>query len=141
MTSTRDPGCSPHGAAGPGPVPASDGVGGVLVERREHRTRVVLRGEVDVDLAPALDEAAEVARAAAVPVEVDASRVTFMDSTGVAFLARLAARAEPRVVLVRPTAVVQFVLEVTAVSSLLDVEAGGPEAGTGTGTQAGTEQA
>ena len=137
MTTTRDAERVPGGSSGTEPVQTADVTGSVHVDAQPHRTRVSLRGEVDLELAPALDAAVETARTAGVPVEVDASLVTFMDSTGVAFLARLAARADPRVVLVHPTAVVTFLLDVTGVGSLVDVVAGGPETRADTGTDAG----
>lgn len=84
-------------------------------------TRVVLTGEIDAELAPDLLEAADVALAAALPVEVDSHLVTFMDSSGVAFLARLASRAPQRVRLLDPPDLVGFLIEVTRIAPLLEV--------------------
>ena len=93
-------------------------------------TRVVLTGEIDAELGPDLLEAAEDALSSSRPIEVDSHLVTFMDSTGVAFLARLASRASRRVMLVDPPDVVGFLIETTRISSLLDVvhrDGGTPE--------------
>jgi len=52
---------------------------------------------------------------------VDAHHVTFMDSSGVAFLARLASRSSYRVRLLNVPPTVRFLLEVTRIGELLDV--------------------
>lgn len=84
-------------------------------------TTVVLTGEIDAELGPDLQEAADDALSTGRPVEVDSRLVTFMDSTGVAFLARLASRASQRVVLLDPPDVVRFLVDTTRISSLLEV--------------------
>lgn len=84
-------------------------------------TRVVLTGEIDAELGPDLLEAADDALSSSHPIEVDSRQVTFMDSTGVAFLARLASRATRRVRLLDPPDLVGFLIETTRIASLLDV--------------------
>jgi anti-anti-sigma factor len=54
-------------------------------------TIVQLAGDVDVVLIDDLAEAAKDAVALGLPVRVDVSEVTFMDSIGIGFLARLIA--------------------------------------------------
>ena len=85
------------------------------------RTRIVLSGEVDADMATELSEASAEAESRGLPVEVDAHHVTFMDSSGVAFLARLSTRSSRRVRLLRVPPTVQFLLEVTRIGELVDV--------------------
>lgn len=85
------------------------------------RTRIVLSGEVDADLGPELQEATAEAEHVGLPIEVDAHHVTFMDSSGVAFLARLSIRSQHRVRLLRVPPTVRFLLEVTRIGELLDV--------------------
>jgi anti-sigma B factor antagonist len=85
------------------------------------RTRIVLAGEIDTELGPDLLEAAAAAEQARQPIEVDAHHVTFMDSSGVAFLARLATRSASPVRLIRVPPTVGFLLEVTRIGELLDV--------------------
>ena len=85
-------------------------------------TRIVLSGEVDADLGPDLAEAGTEAERAGLPIEVDAHHVTFMDSSGVAFLARLSVRSGHRVRLLRVPPTVRFLLEVTRIGDLLDVD-------------------
>ncbi len=108
--------------------------GSVHVLFEPELTRVVLTGEIDAELGPDLLEAADDALTTARPIEVDSHLVTFMDSTGVAFLARLASRASRRVVLLDPPDVVRFLIETTRISSLLDVvvRQGDPTAGSST---------
>lgn len=85
------------------------------------RTRIVVSGEVDADLAPDLQDAASDAEAAGLPIEVDAQHVTFMDSSGIAFLARLASRSSSRVRVLHAPDPVRFLLGVTRIGELLDL--------------------
>ena len=85
------------------------------------KTRVVLTGEIDADLGAELLEASADAEEAGLPVEVDVQHVTFMDSTGVAFLARLASRSPRTLVLIRPPALVRFLIDVTSIRQVLRV--------------------
>ena len=105
-------------------TPVSTGAtdpGSVHVILGGRKTRVVLTGEIDAELGPDLTEAAADAEDAGRPVEVDAQHVTFMDSTGVAFLARLASRCGGRLVLIKPPELVRFLIDVTAIREVLDV--------------------
>jgi anti-sigma B factor antagonist len=85
------------------------------------RIRLVLSGEIDVSLSAELVEAVTEAEEAARPVEIDARHVTFMDSSGVALLARLAHRSPGRLVIIQPPDVVRFLLEVTHIGEVVDV--------------------
>lgn len=85
------------------------------------RTRIVLSGEIDADLGPDLREAMRDAESAGLPIEVDAQHVTFMDSSGIAFLARLASRSNERVRVLHAPDAVRFPLEVTKIGELLDL--------------------
>lgn len=85
------------------------------------RTRIVISGEIDADLMPDLLEAAADAEMTGLPIEVDAQHVTFMDSSGIAFLARLASRSAERVRILRAPDAVRFLLEVTRIGELLDL--------------------
>ena len=85
------------------------------------RTRIVMSGEIDADLAADLQEAAGDAEATGLPIEVDAQHVTFMDSSGIAFLARVAARSAERVRVLHAPDTVRFLLEITRIGELLDL--------------------
>ncbi len=85
------------------------------------RSRVVLSGEIDADIGSELSEAIADAEDSGLPVEIDAHHVTFMDSSGVAFLARLASRSPHRVRVLRAPPTVRFLLEVTRIGELLDI--------------------
>ena len=91
----------------------------VIVE--SDRTCIVLSGEVDADLAAELREATADAEATGLPIEIDAQHVTFMDSSGIAFLARIATRSTQRVRVIRAPETVRFLLDVTRIGELLDV--------------------
>lgn len=99
--------------------PVEPGSVHVLIGGR--RTRVVLTGEIDAELSPDLLEAAAEAQETGQPIEVDAQHVTFMDSTGVAFLARLSTRSPERLLLIRPPDAVRFLVDVTSISELVTI--------------------
>lgn len=96
----------------------------VIVENG--RTRIVLSGEIDADLAADLADAIEAAEAAALPIDIDAHHVTFMDSSGIAFLARVATRVQQPVRVLRAPESVRFLLQVTRIHELLEVVPGAP---------------
>jgi anti-anti-sigma factor len=97
--------------------------GAVQVLVGEDRVRIVLSGDIDSDLGDDLVEATTEAERHDVPIEVDTHHVTFMDSAGVAFLARLSIRSKYRVRLLRVPPTVKFLLEVTRIGELVDVAA------------------
>ncbi|MPV36488.1 STAS domain-containing protein, partial [Georgenia subflava] len=101
-------------------LPAGE-AGTVSVLFSADRTSVVLAGEVDAALATDLSDAISDAQRAELPVDVDVRHVTFMDSSGAAMLARLAARVPHRVRIIQPPDVVRFLLEVTAIGDSVDV--------------------
>lgn|GEM_PF-2461877 len=86
-----------------------------------YKTRIVLEGEIDADLGPELVDAAGEADKAQLPIDVETSNVTFMDSSGVAFLARLAARSSQPVTVVSPPEVVEFLLNLTKIGDMLEI--------------------
>lgn len=80
-----------------------------------------LSGEVDLTLREGLEFAAQEAILRTVPVTVDLSSVTFMDSAGVAFLAalvRAGAGSGWRLAIIGPS---QLILDTLTVSGLLPV--------------------
>ncbi|MEG3616269.1 STAS domain-containing protein [Isoptericola haloaureus] len=85
------------------------------------RARVVLSGEIDAEVSSELGDAISDAEASGLPVEIDAHHVTFMDSSGVAFLARLASRSPHTVRILRAPPTVRFLLEVTRIGELLEI--------------------
>ncbi len=104
-----------------GDPPTGGESGSVHVILDTARTRVVLCGDVDAAIGGDLIEAAADAEAARQPVDVDARRVTFMDSSGIALIARLASRTPGRLRVIRPPDVVRFLLDVTHIGEIVDV--------------------
>ena len=95
--------------------------GSVQVIMHGQRTRIVLTGEIDADLGPDLQEATSDAEATGLPIDIETQHVTFMDSSGIAFLARIASRSGSRTRVIRPPETVRFLLEVTRIGELLEV--------------------
>ena len=121
---TYDPPRGPQGGSPQDPGHQNPEIGDpasihVIVGRS--RARIVLSGEIDADIGGDLHEATAAAEESRLPVEIDAHHVTFMDSSGVAFLARLASRSPHRVRVLRAPPTVRFLLEVTRIGDLLDI--------------------
>lgn len=81
-------GLAPQGADDVAVV--TDDAGSVRVELHEDHVRVVMTGEIDVELKDALFDALQEAARHGPPVRVDCAGVTFIDSTGLSGLAWLA---------------------------------------------------
>ena len=105
----------------PGPLDGPTEPASVHVIVMRDRTRIVVSGEIDADLSGDLLEATADAEATGLPIEVDAQHVTFMDSSGIAFLARLASRSAERVRVLHAPETVRFLLEVTRIGELLEL--------------------
>ncbi|NYD20512.1 STAS domain-containing protein [Kineococcus aurantiacus] len=101
----------------------------VQVQVDAGRITVRLHGDVDTavehELRAAIEDAVDLAGTtgtAETAVVVDVHQVPFMDSTGVAFLARLALRLAPRRVVVAGAGrQVRFVLDLTQVDQVVDL--------------------
>ncbi|WP_250445116.1 STAS domain-containing protein [Actinotalea sp. C106] len=92
------PSAADGAAAEPGlaAAPAPSAHGTVSLDVQGERVHVVLRGEIDTTVKDALSEALDGAAHLALPVEVDCSAVTFIDSSGLSVLLWLAnVAAEP----------------------------------------------
>lgn len=134
---------TPHavGSVEPAAAPGRDNValvgtdeiepGSVHVIVDDIHARVVLSGEIDADLSADLQQATEDVREAGLPVDVDVHHVTFMDSSGVAFLARLTSVTPGRVRLHNTPPTVKFLLEVTSIGTMLDIVEDEGEGGPG----------
>ncbi|GAA1624643.1 STAS domain-containing protein [Georgenia ruanii] len=96
-------------------------VGWVSVLASEERTRLLLAGELDDSLTADLTEAVDLAVRRGLPVDIDARGLTFMDSSSVATLTRLAARLPARARLIEPPELLLFLLEVTKLDQAMDV--------------------
>lgn len=99
----------------------SEPIGRVTVRTSPTRARLVLTGEVDMSLADELSAAVDDVLALGVPVDVDMRAVTFIDSSGLSKLVRLATSSVTRPRLIEPPEFVIFLLEVTRVHEVMDV--------------------
>lgn len=102
-------------------VPAEHQPGAVQVLFDQGRTRIVLSGDVDAHLEADLLEALAAAQEAQAPVDVDTRNITFMDSTGLGFLAGLASRVKREVSVLDPPPPVRFLVGLTKVNTLVRV--------------------
>ncbi|MDD9208058.1 STAS domain-containing protein [Georgenia sp. 10Sc9-8] len=100
---------------------SADGPGAAFLLVSPVSSRLVLSGEVDVSLTQELTEATGEAQRRGLPVEIDVRNVTFMDSSAMAMLARLAYQVPERLTFIQPPDVVRFLLDVTALHELVDV--------------------
>jgi len=92
-------------------------------------TLILLVGEVDLAVADDLDIAGKDATRRGLPIRVDLSRVTFMDSTGVTLLARLVrseAEHRRRIAVTDPPLAIQELLAITGLACLVDESRAGP---------------
>ena len=71
-------------------LPPEGAAGDVQVFFDEHETLIRLSGEIDLALGPELEDAGRDAIDRGEPVRIDVTHVTFIDSIGLGFLARLA---------------------------------------------------
>lgn len=94
---------------------------------------VVAAGEIDLCTSPELREALTAAAQRSRRVIVDVTRVTFLDSTGMAAIVATAKHAHPRqernVCLVGATGPVLRVLEITGLTAMLPIYSSVEEAG------------
>ncbi len=74
----------------------------VGLDRQDQRIVVTVRGELDIATAPDLEKSLVEAGAADLPVSVDVTEVTFLDSTGLKVLVRSARQLEGHFTLVCP---------------------------------------
>lgn len=88
-------------------------------------------GDLDLDTASALDAAVQRAAQSAPAVALDLTELSFMDSSGIKLLVRLAKRAQTDGLafsIIPPPPRVARVLELTAVTEFLPLASGPPEA-------------
>ncbi|WP_432544403.1 STAS domain-containing protein [Kineococcus sp. SYSU DK002] len=101
--------------------------GSVDVQLAPDHVLVRLAGEVDACLGPDLVRCVDEALAVRLPVVVEAARITFMDSTGLGFLARLASRSgERRITVTDPPEVVRHLVHRARLEQIIDFRPGVP---------------
>ena len=114
-------------ASGTGPVGS-----GIALHEEPDRSVVRVWGGVDLEVRRTAGELCQTAADRALPVVIDARDVTFMDSTGMSILVRLARDGEARgypVTLENAPWLLRELLSITGVDKLLPVD-GGDDTGT-----------
>ncbi|WP_418606444.1 STAS domain-containing protein [Georgenia sp. SUBG003] len=86
----------PEGPTSSGETAMSEPIGSVTVRTSPTRSRLVLSGEVDMSLAEELSAAVDNVLAVGLPVDVDVRDVTFLDSSGLSKIVRLATSSTTR---------------------------------------------
>lgn len=107
---------------------SGDRTASVRAEAGDDLTRVVLSGEVDAESERLLAQVGDDVVSRGLPITVDCSGVTFMDSTGVSFLALMASRAPSPVTLVDPPDIVRFLVDTTGIGPMVRIEPETPPA-------------
>ena len=104
----------------------ADGEDAVVVEQDGPRSRIAVRGEVDIATCPGLDgTVAGLVKGGIDVLEIDLSGVTFMGSSGLASLLRaqrLAVENGGGVRLLRPSQVVRDLLEMTRLTDRFEID-------------------
>lgn len=101
--------------------------GTVDVQLAPDHVRVRLAGEVDAYLGRDLERCVDQALGSGLPVVVEAARVTFMDSTGLGFLARLASRSgQRRITVTDPPEVVRHLVHRARLEQIIDFRPDAP---------------
>ena len=95
--------------------------GAVVVRDETDRVVVVLDGEIDITYREQLAEAREAAVAAGKPIDIDAQRLTFADSSAMAFLAMLVARSRQRVRMLDVAPAIRDLLDLLDISEILEI--------------------
>ena len=106
--------------------------GTIEIHVGEHRARVVLRGEIDGARRNEASAALAAVVTAALPVDVETADVTFIDSSGIAFLVQMQAIGADEgfaVRLVEPSEVVVDVLRMIGLDDRFELAATRPGAG------------
>lgn len=83
--------------------------------------RLVLVGDIGAEVSGELTETMDEAIASGLPVEIDAHHVTFMDSAGVALIAKLAAQLPAPPKMLRTPDTVEFLLNVTGLNEAVEI--------------------
>ncbi|MEY2448144.1 MAG: anti-sigma factor antagonist [Acidimicrobiaceae bacterium] len=102
---------------------SDDGVFSVHAVAVDGTTHIVLRGEVDLAARDALTEAFDAAADSGRRVVVDATAVSFLDSSAIGCLAR-AVRDGATVCVVNPQPAVRRALEISGIDKAIDISAG-----------------
>lgn len=87
------------------------------------RTRLILAGDIDLQMVSELNEAIAECERRAVPLDIDMRHVTFMDSAGVATFARLISGECPvlPVRIIQPPRVVRYLFDVTGLAASVEI--------------------
>lgn len=97
-------------------------VGHASIDITETESMITLSDEIDASLIALLHEVCATAERHAMPVTIDCAGVSFMDSSGVAFIARLASRLPEKVAITGATSSLRFILDVTGLTERVRLE-------------------
>ena len=102
-------------------LPGQQRTGTVTVRTTGAGARLVLTGEVDLGMNAELHAAVAELETLGMPIEVHSRDVTYIDSSVMAILARLAHRCEQPIRLIDPPALVRYLVLVAELDEVLEV--------------------
>lgn len=87
------------------------------------RTRLILAGDIDLQMVSELNEAIDECERRAAPLDIDMRNVTFMDSAGIATFARMISGECPvmPIRLIKAPRVVRYLFEVTGLAASVEM--------------------
>ena len=103
----------------------ADELGRADVAVVDDRWQVRLSGEISLEMRPRFERVVDEVTSERRPVDVDLGAVTFMDSSGIAFLARLAVENPERVRVLHASGLTRDLLTVTGLPTILDLDPDG----------------
>ncbi|GEM_PF-2456588 len=93
----------------------------ITLSQEGSNARVTLRGEIDIDVRPSFKRILQELRAVRGTVDIDASEVDFIDSSGIAVLGEIAHEHPSRVTITNAPPTMLFILEVTGLINMVRV--------------------
>ena len=100
----------------------ADELGRADVAVVDGRWQVLLSGEISLEMRPRFDVVAEQVATQQHPVDVDLGAVTFIDSSGIAFIARLAVEHPAQVRVLHATGLTRDLLTVTGLPTIVELD-------------------
>lgn len=93
----------------------------ITLSHEGSNARVTLRGEIDIEVRPFFKRVLQELRSTSGAVDIDASEVDFIDSSGIAVLGEIAHEHPSQVTITNAPPTMLFILEVTGLIEMVRV--------------------